>query len=124
MCRFNMEKNHFVLNQMDKIPRLADARAGPHNLSRASASSPGGAGQATRRKSPVLGMVVAVEFAGVHTLWLPIISDAGRPGVKRAQEPWTPTRPRRSCRPHPQAGIAIYPAWARWRGVLAHCPRS
>ena len=31
MCRFNMEKNHFVLNQMDKILDSPDARPGPEH---------------------------------------------------------------------------------------------
>src|ERR1044071_5350916 len=99
MCRFNMEKNEFVLANMEKI--LA-------SLTRdldLSVLSAGEGGEETHKvagdtfkvpvsyqcQSPVLGMVLPSNSPGVHTLWLPIIPlQVGLVLKPGPQEPWTP----------------------------------
>ena len=82
MCRFNMEKNHFVLNQMDKIldslTRGLDLEHPVARLRRRARGVP----VSYQAQSPVLGMVLPSNSPGVHTLWLPIIPHADRPGAQ------------------------------------------
>lgn len=72
MCRANMKKNHFVLNEMRAI--LTSLTRGldltvltsGHGVERQVPVS-------YQCQSPVLGMVLPSNSPGVHTLWLPII---------------------------------------------------
>ena len=84
MCRFNMKKNHFVLNQMDNI---LDA------LTRGYGVESRGVPISYQAQSPVLGLVLPSNSPGVHTLWLPIIPmQIGLVLKPGPQEPWTPFR--------------------------------
>ena len=93
MCRFNMQKNHFVLNHMDEDARLADARPGPrHPVARLRRGSRG-VPVSYQAQSPVLGLVLPSNSPGVHTLWLPVIPmQIGLVLKPGPQEPWTPYR--------------------------------
>ena len=94
MCRFNMEKNHFVLSNMDEHPRLADARPRPeHPVARLRRRGPRRAGQLSRRSRRSWAWCCRRNSPGVHTLWLPIIPlQVGLVLKPGPQEPWTPYR--------------------------------
>src|SRR6476620_5353543 len=98
MCKFNMEKNNFVLNNMESI---LDSLTRGLDLTMLTK----GYGVETRgtppvkipysyqAQSPVLGMVLPSNSPGVHTLWLPIIPlQVGLVLKPGPQEPWTPYR--------------------------------
>src|SRR5262245_21948556 len=95
MCKFNMEKNNFVLSNMDKILDSLTRGLDLNILTR-------GYGVDSARphvpvsyqcQSPVLGMVLPSNSPGVHTLWLPIIPmQVGLVLKPGPQEPWTPYR--------------------------------
>jgi acyl-CoA reductase-like NAD-dependent aldehyde dehydrogenase len=126
MCRFNMEKNHFVLAEM---PRMLDALTRGLDLnilSRGYGVEDRGVPVSFQCQSPVLGLVLPSNSPGVHTLWLPIIPlQVGlvlKPGL---QEPWTPYRMANAFIQAgiPKQAIAIYPGHVG-AAVLQHCPRS
>src|SRR5262249_45355597 len=73
MCRFNMEKNHFVLNQMEKILDSLTRGLDLNILSRGYGVEERGVPVSYQAQSPVLGLVLPSNSPGVHTLWLPII---------------------------------------------------
>ena len=75
MTEFNMEKNHFVLSNMDQILDALTRGLDLDILTR-------GYGVESRKpdlpvslqaQSPALGMVLPSNSPGVHTLWLPVI---------------------------------------------------
>jgi acyl-CoA reductase-like NAD-dependent aldehyde dehydrogenase len=129
MCRFNMEKNHFVLTQMDKLLDALTRGLDLSVFSRGYGVEERGVPLSYQAQSPVLGMVLPSNSPGVHTLWLPIIPlQIGLVLKPGPQEPWTPYR---MTQAFIQAGIpkqamAIYPSPAPEVGaaVLNHCPRS
>src|SRR3984957_13531319 len=128
MCRFNMEKNHFVLNQMDKILDCLTRGLDLNILSKGYGMESRGVPVSYQAQSPVLGMVLPSNSPGVHTLWLPIIPlQIGLVLKPGPQEPWTPHR---MAQAFIQAGIpkqamAIYPGLGDvGAAVLASCPRS
>src|SRR6266550_1011911 len=73
MCRFNMEKNHFVLNEMEKILDSLTRGLDLNILTRGSGVEKRGVPISYQSQTPVLGMVLPSNSPGVHTLWLPII---------------------------------------------------
>jgi acyl-CoA reductase-like NAD-dependent aldehyde dehydrogenase len=127
MCRFNMKKNHFVLNQMDKIleslTRGLDLNVLSHGY-----GVERGVPISYQAQSPVLGLVLPSNSPGVHTLWLPIIPmQMGLVLKPGPQEPWTPYRMAQAFVQAgiPKQAIAIYPGLGDvGAAVLAHCPRS
>ncbi len=127
MCRFNMTKNHFVLNQMDKIleslTRGLDLNVLSHGY-----GMERGVPISYQAQSPVLGLVLPSNSPGVHTLWLPIIPmQMGLVLKPGPQEPWTPYRMAQAFVQAgiPKQAIAIYPGLGDvGAAVLAHCPRS
>jgi acyl-CoA reductase-like NAD-dependent aldehyde dehydrogenase len=128
MCRFNMKKNHFVLNQMDKILDCLTRGLDLEILSRGYGVESRGVPVSFQAQSPVLGMVLPSNSPGVHTLWLPIIPmQVGlllKPGP---QEPWTPYRMAQAFVQAgiPKQAIAIYPgAGEVGAAVLQNCQRS
>jgi acyl-CoA reductase-like NAD-dependent aldehyde dehydrogenase len=129
MCRFNMEKNHYVLTQMDKLLDALTRGLDLSVFSRGYGVEERGVPLSYQAQSPVLGMVLPSNSPGVHTLWLPIIPlQIGLVLKPGPQEPWTPYR---MTQAFIQAGIpkqamAIYPSPAPEVGaaVLNHCPRS
>src|SRR6266478_498152 len=128
MCRFNMKKNHFVLNQMDKMLDALTRGLDLNILSRGYGVEHRGIPVSYQAQSPVLGMVLPSNSPGVHTLWLPIIPlQIGLVLKPGPQEPWTPYRMTQAFVQAgiPKQAIAIYPGLGDiGAAVLAHCPRS
>jgi acyl-CoA reductase-like NAD-dependent aldehyde dehydrogenase len=128
MCRFNMKKNHFVLNQMDKILDCLTRGLDLGILSRGFGEESRGVPVSYQAQSPVLGLVLPSNSPGVHTLWLPIIPmQVGLVLKPGPQEPWTPYRMAQAfCQAGvPKQAIAIYPGLGEvGAAVLAHCQRS
>jgi acyl-CoA reductase-like NAD-dependent aldehyde dehydrogenase len=128
MCRFNMEKNHLVLNQMDKILDALTRGLDLNILSRGYGVEARGVPVSYQAQSPVLGLVLPSNSPGVHTLWLPIIPlQIGLVLKPGPQEPWTPYRMTQAFVQAgvPKQAIAIYPGLGDiGAAVLAHCPRS
>jgi acyl-CoA reductase-like NAD-dependent aldehyde dehydrogenase len=128
MCRFNMEKNHFVLSQMDKILDALTRGLDLEILSKGYGVEARGVPVSYQPQSPVLGMVLPSNSPGVHTLWLPIIPmQIGLVLKPGPQEPWTPYRMTQAFLQAgvPKQAIAIYPGLGDiGAAVLAHCPRS
>ncbi|HEV3255840.1 MAG TPA: aldehyde dehydrogenase family protein [Gemmataceae bacterium] len=128
MCRANMKKNHFVLNEMDRILDSLTRGLDLNTLSRGYGIEQRGVPLSYQAQTPVLGMVLPSNSPGVHTLWLPIIPlQIGLVLKPGPQEPWTPYR---MCQAFVQAGVpkeamAIYPGLGDvGAAVLAGCPRS
>jgi acyl-CoA reductase-like NAD-dependent aldehyde dehydrogenase len=128
MCRFNMEKNHFVLSGMDKILDALTRGLDLNILARGYGVEERGIPVSYQAQSPVLGMVLPSNSPGVHTLWLPIIPlQVGLVLKPGPQEPWTPYRMAQAFIQAgvPKQAIAIYPGMGDvGAAVLAHCPRS
>ncbi|MBI3411139.1 MAG: aldehyde dehydrogenase [Planctomycetes bacterium] len=128
MCRFNMEKNHFVLNQMEKILDALTRGLDLSILSRGYGVEERGVPVSYQAQSPVLGLVLPSNSPGVHTLWLPIIPlQVGLVLKPGPQEPWTPYRMAQAFIQAgvPRQAIAIYPGLGDvGAAVLQHCPRS
>src|SRR5262249_2867868 len=128
MCRFNMEKNHFVLNQMDRILDCLTRGLDLNILTRGFGVESRGVPVSYQAQSPVLGMVLPSNSPGVHTLWLPIIPlQIGLELQPGPQEPWTPYRMTQAfvAAGVPKQAIAIYPGLGDiGAAVLASCPRS
>ncbi len=128
MCRFNMKKNHFVLNQMDKILDSLTRGLDLGILSRGYGVESRGVPVSYQAQSPVLGLVLPSNSPGVHTLWLPIIPmQIGLVLKPGPQEPWTPYRMAQAFVQAgiPKQAIAIYPGLGEiGAAVLAHCPKS
>jgi acyl-CoA reductase-like NAD-dependent aldehyde dehydrogenase len=127
MCRFNMSKNHFVLNQMDKILESLTRGLDLNVLSRGYGVERG-VPISYQAQSPVLGLVLPSNSPGVHTLWLPIVPmQIGLVLKPGPQEPWTPYRMSQAFVQAgvPRQAIAIYPGLGDvGAAVLAHCPRN
>src|SRR5437773_7914587 len=128
MCRFNMEKNHFVLSGMDKILDALTRGLDLNILSRGYGVEERGVPVSYQAQSPVLGLVLPSNSPGVHTLWLPIIPmQVGLVLKPGPQEPWTPYRMTQAFVQAgvPKQAIAIYPGLGDiGAAVLASCPRS
>jgi acyl-CoA reductase-like NAD-dependent aldehyde dehydrogenase len=128
MCKFNMEKNEFVLANMDKILDSLTRGLDLDILSRGYGVEARGVPISYQAQSPVLGMVLPSNSPGVHTLWLPIIPmQIGLVLKPGPQEPWTPYRMASAFIQAgiPKQAIAIYPGQGDvGAAVLAHCPRS
>jgi acyl-CoA reductase-like NAD-dependent aldehyde dehydrogenase len=128
MCRFNMKKNHFVLNEMERILDALTRGLDLNILSRGYGVEHRGVPISYQAQSPVLGMVLPSNSPGVHTLWLPIIPlQIGLVLKPGPQEPWTPYRMTQAfvSAGIPKQAIAIYPGLGDvGAAVLASCPRS
>ncbi len=128
MCRANMEKNHFVLTQMDEV---LDALTRGLDLSILSAGhglEARGVPVSYQAQTPVLGLVLPSNSPGVHTLWMPVIPlQIGLVFKPGPQEPWTPYRMAEAFFQAgvPRETISIYPGQGDiGAAVLASCPRS
>jgi len=123
-----MKKNHFVLNQMDRILDALTRGLDLDILSRGFGVEARGIPVSYQAQSPVLGMVLPSNSPGVHTLWLPIIPmQIGLVLKPGPQEPWTPYRMAAAFMQAgiPKEAIAIYPGMGEvGAAVLQHCPRS
>ena len=128
MCRFNMEKNHFVLTNMDRMLDALTRGLDLNILSRGYGMESRGVVVSYQAQSPVLGLVLPSNSPGVHTLWLPVIPmQIGLVLKPGPQEPWTPYR---MASAFVEAGIppeviSIYPGGADvGAAVLEHVDRS
>ena len=127
MCRANMDKNRFVLNEMGNILASLTRGLDLEILNR-------GFGKehevpiSYQAQSPVLGVVLPSNSPGVHTLWLPMIAlQIGLVLKPGPQEPWTPYRMANAFFEAgiPREAISVYPGEADvGAAVLAACPRS
>src|SRR5439155_696605 len=128
MCRFNMKKSHFVLNQMDKMVDALTRGLDLNFLTRGFGVEERGVPVTYQPPSPVLGLVLPSNSPGVHTLWLPIIPmQIGLVLKPGPQEPWTPYRMANAFIQAgiPKQAIAIYPGLGDiGAAVLNSCPRS
>ncbi|MCS7166866.1 MAG: aldehyde dehydrogenase family protein [Gemmatales bacterium] len=128
MCRFNMEKNFYVLTHMDEILDSLTRGLDLEILSRGYGVENRGVPVSYQCQSPVLGLVLPSNSPGVHTLWLPIIPlQIGLVLKPGPQEPWTPYRMTQAFLQAgiPKQAIAIYPGLGDvGAAVLQACPRS
>jgi acyl-CoA reductase-like NAD-dependent aldehyde dehydrogenase len=128
MCRFNMTKNKFVLENMDKILDSLSRGLDLDILSRGYGVEARGVPVSYQCLSPVLGLVLPSNSPGVHTLWLPMIPlQVGLVLKPGPQEPWTPYRMASAFIQAgvPKHAIAIYPGLGDiGAAVLKSCPKS
>src|SRR6188768_890940 len=128
MCKFNMEKNEFVLANMDKILDSLTRGLDLNILSRGYGIEERKVPISYQCQSPVLGLVLPSNSPGVHTLWLPIIPlQVGLVLKPGPQEPWTPYRMASAFIQAgiPKEAIAIYPGLGEiGAAVLDACARS
>jgi acyl-CoA reductase-like NAD-dependent aldehyde dehydrogenase len=128
MCRKNMEKNHFVLTQMepvlDGLTRGLDLRV----LDDGYGEDDAGRMLSYMAESDVLGLVLPSNSPGVHALWLPVLAlKVGLVLKPGPQEPWTPYRMAQAFFKAgiPIASISLYPGGPdAGAAVLRGCERS
>jgi acyl-CoA reductase-like NAD-dependent aldehyde dehydrogenase len=115
MCKANMEKNHFVLSNMDQILDSLTRGLPPEVLTRGYGMESRGVLVSYQAQAPVLGLVLPSNSPGVHTLWLPVIPmQVGLLMKPGPQEPWTPYRMAAAFFKAgvPKEAISIYPGGA------------
>lgn len=128
MCRGNMQKNAFVLQNMAQILDALTRGLDLNILSRGYGKESRDVIVSFQAQSPVLGAVLPNNSPGVHTLWLPVvplqIGLALKPG---SQEPWTAYR---IAAAFAEAGIppeciSLYPGGHDvGQAILGGCQRS
>ena len=128
MCKANMQKNYFVLSNMN---RMLDAltRGLPLSiLSRGYGIENRGVVVSYQAQAPAVGLVLPSNSPGVHTLWLPVIPmQIGLVLKPGPQEPWTPYRMTAAFTQAgiPAESISIYPGGGDvGAAVLNACQRS
>lgn len=128
MCRSNMQKNAFVLANMEHILTCLTRGLDLSILSRGYGDEGRGVIVSLQAQTPILGAVLPNNSPGVHTLWLPAvplqIGLALKPG---SQEPWTPYRMISAFTEAgiPAAAFSLYPGGHDTGGaILAKCSRS
>jgi acyl-CoA reductase-like NAD-dependent aldehyde dehydrogenase len=93
LCRANMQKNMFVLSNMDRILDALSRGLDTSILWRGYGQEHRGVTVSYQAQSPVLGLVLPSNSPGVHTLWLPVVAlGVGLVMKPGSQEPWTPYR--------------------------------
>jgi acyl-CoA reductase-like NAD-dependent aldehyde dehydrogenase len=128
LCRTNMQKNMFVLSNMDRILDALSRGLDPKILWDGYGVEQRGVTVSYQAQSPVLGLVLPSNSPGVHTLWLPVVAlGVGLVMKPGSQEPWTPYR-MAACMVEagiPAEAIGLYPgATDVGAAVLAGCGRS
>ncbi len=127
MCRANMAKLEFVLDQMDNILGSL-TRNLPYDLLSEGFGEENGLMRSYQAITPVLGMVLPSNSPGVHSLWLPVVPlQIGLVLKPGPQEPWTPWRMAQAFFEAgiPRRAIAVYPGGGDiGAAVLKSCPRS
>jgi acyl-CoA reductase-like NAD-dependent aldehyde dehydrogenase len=128
LCRANMQKNMFVLSNMDRILDALSRGLDPKILWQGYGVEQRGVTVSYQAQSPVLGLVLPSNSPGVHTLWLPVVAlGIGLVMKPGSQEPWTPYR-MAACMVEagiPAEAIGLYPgATDVGAAVLAGCRRS
>ncbi len=127
MCRFNMGKLAYVLQNLEAILTSLTRGLDFDILSRGYGME-NGVMRSYQAQTPVLGMVLPSNSPGVHGLWLPIIPlQIGLVLKPGPQEPWTPWRMTQAFFQAgiPKQAISIYPGAAEvGAAVLTHCPKT
>ncbi|MFM7107115.1 MAG: aldehyde dehydrogenase family protein [Planctomycetaceae bacterium] len=128
LCRANMQKNMFVLSNMDRILDALSRGLDTRVLWDGYGVENRGVTVSYQAQSPVLGLVLPSNSPGVHTLWLPVIAlGVGLVMKPGSQEPWTPYRMAAAMVEAgiPAEAIGLYPgATDVGAGILAGCGRS
>jgi acyl-CoA reductase-like NAD-dependent aldehyde dehydrogenase len=128
LCRANMQKNMFVLSNMDRILDALSRGLDTRVLWQGHGQEHRGVTVSYQTQSPVLGLVLPSNSPGVHTLWLPVIAlGVGLVMKPGSQEPWTPYRMAAAMVEAgiPAEAIGLYPgATDVGAGILAGCRRS
>lgn len=92
MCRANLEKNAFVLQNMSRILECLTRGLDLNVLSRGFGDEGRGVTVSYQAQADVLGAVLPSNSPGVHTLWLPVVAlQIGLMLKPGSQEPWTST---------------------------------
>jgi len=93
MCRNNMQKNCFVLSNIDKILDALTRGLDLEIFSKGYGEEGRNVTVSFQCQTPVLGAVLPNNSPGVHTLWLPAVPlQVGLVLKPGSQEPWTPYR--------------------------------
>ena len=128
MCRANMGKNSFVLQNMEKILDCLTRGLALDILTKGWGMESRGVVISYQAQASVLAAVLPSNSPGVHTLWLPVIPlQMGLVLKPGPQEPWTPYR---MISAFIEAGVpkevfCLYPGEAAaGAAVLAACDRS
>ena len=128
LCRANMQKNMFVLANMDRMLDALSRGLPPEILWKGYGREHRGVIVSYQAQSPVLGLVLPSNSPGVHTLWLPVIAlGVGLVMKPGSQEPWTPYRMAAAMMEAgiPPEAICLYPgATDVGAGILSACRRS
>jgi acyl-CoA reductase-like NAD-dependent aldehyde dehydrogenase len=128
MCRANMAKNSFVLQNMDRILDCLTRGLDLNILTRGYGTESRGVVVSYQAQSPVLGAVLPSNSPGVHTLWLPAIPlQLGLVLKPGPQEPWTPYRMIAAfiAAGVPSEVFAVYPGGPEaGAAVLSAAPRA
>jgi acyl-CoA reductase-like NAD-dependent aldehyde dehydrogenase len=128
LCRANMQKNMFVLSNMDRILDALSRGLPPEVLWKGFGTEHRGVVVSYQAQSPVLGLVLPSNSPGVHTLWLPVIAlGVGLVMKPGGQEPWTPYRMAAAMMEAgiPAEAIGLYPGPTDvGAAILAGCGRS
>jgi acyl-CoA reductase-like NAD-dependent aldehyde dehydrogenase len=128
LCRANMQKNMFVLSNMDRILDALSRGLDTTILWRGYGVEQRGVTVSYQAQSPVLGLVLPSNSPGVHTLWLPVIAlGVGLVMKPGSQEPWTPYRMAAAMVEAgiPAEAISLYPGPTDvGAGILSGCRRS
>ncbi len=128
MCRKNMAKNAFVLQNLDKILDALTRGLDMELVSRGYGTDAAGRKLSYQAQTPVLGMVLPSNSPGVHTLWMPVIPlQIGLVLKPGPQEPWTPFRMAEAMFQAgiPRETIGVYPGGPdAGAAVLNACQRS
>ena len=128
LCRANMQKNMFVLSNMDRILDALSRGLDTKILWTGYGVEARGVTVSYQPQSPVLGLVLPSNSPGVHTLWLPVIAlGVGLVMKPGSQEPWTPYRMAAAMVEAgiPAEAIGLYPGPTDvGAGILAGCRRS
>jgi acyl-CoA reductase-like NAD-dependent aldehyde dehydrogenase len=128
LCRANMQKNMFVLSNMDRILDALSRGLPTDILWKGFGVEQRGVTVSYQAQSPVLGLVLPSNSPGVHTLWLPVVAlGVGLVMKPGSQEPWTPYRMAAAMIEAgiPAEAIGLYPgATDVGAGILAGCRRS
>ena len=128
LCRANMQKNLFVLSNMDRMLDALSRGLPPEILWKGYGLEHRGVVVSYQAQSPVLGLVLPSNSPGVHTLWLPVVAlGVGLVMKPGSQEPWTPYRMAAAMVEAgiPAEAISLYPgATDVGAGILSACRRS
>ena len=114
LCRLNMEKLQFVLQNIGGILRALMRGLDLEILARGYGEE-NGITRSYQAHSPVLGLVLPSNSPGVHSLWMPIIPlQVGLVLKPGPQEPWTPYRMAQAffAAGIPKESISLYPGGA------------